>query len=110
VSEALRRLECSRTALAYFGTARPAAYGLAIEERPEPTRVDCVAISVTLLHGVYVSEDPFQGFRELSADARVGFSILVYDTRKPAVDAAWRAALERDAGRTAWMFFVRPAS
>ena len=83
-----------RVKLSYFGTADPAAYGIAYDPLPRwppPEKVDFVpanpapgvyAISAGNLQGVLL-DDPsaFDWFHRRSPDAIVGGSILVYHVR-----------------------------
>lgn len=76
--------------LAYFGLADPKHFGIDYEYLPsfvipEPQNVrqevrlqGWVAISATLLEGVYLSEDIFKPFRSMEPVARIGYSIYVY--------------------------------
>ena len=41
-----------------------------------------VAISATILRGLYRPEEDYQWFRDREPDARIGYSIYVYDLRK----------------------------
>ena len=46
--------------------------------------LDCVvAVSATVLYGAYVPGDYYAWLRELTPTAKVGYSIYVYDLRKP---------------------------
>lgn len=77
--------------ISYFGVTDLAYYGV----RHQLTEVwnggsgenlDCVvAISATLLQGLYRDED-YSWFRTREPDARVGYSIYVYDLRKRLLD------------------------
>lgn len=79
--------------LAYFGTASPAAYGLDVTLLPgappaprhrierRVRRGDVVAVSATLLHGMYVEPEDRELMARLRAQepiGRAGYSILVY--------------------------------
>ena len=75
--------------LCYFGRAQPWYYGIkdqSIPATPEVragARPDClVAISATPLQGVYVPLENFRWLRERKPDAKVGYSIYVYDLRR----------------------------
>lgn len=90
-----------RVALAYFGTASPAAYGIDAvpwdsADQPAIDGCDWLAVSATHLQGVYegvyVHGDPFAPFLRLTPDARAGYGTFLYDLRKPAVRAAFNAA------------------
>jgi hypothetical protein len=77
-----------RVCMAYFGTADLDYYGLPYDtlahERTEAEAMsrDCVlAVSATLLEGVYLPDDSFAWLRERKPTARVGYSIYVYDLR-----------------------------
>lgn len=85
--------------LKYFGTSPPGAYGIDsvwFDGRDLEATANCdwVAISVTELQGPYLEGDPFRDFRELKPDARAGYSIMIYDRRKPQVEAAIQSALK----------------
>jgi hypothetical protein len=48
------------------------------------SQVDCIAaISATMLHDVYIGSASFRWLRERTPMAKVGYSIYVYDLRKP---------------------------
>lgn len=83
----------TRLKLAYFGTADPAHHGVPAELLPgqmlprpaawvrEVRRGDVVAVSATLLQGLYVEPEDRELFARLRAEtpvARVGASIFVY--------------------------------
>jgi 4-amino-4-deoxy-L-arabinose transferase-like glycosyltransferase len=75
--------------LSYFGTADPAYYGLRVLDVPftdDPYGRDSVdaivAVSVTLLQGVYTPDGRYDWLRELEPSARIGYSIYAYDLRK----------------------------
>jgi 4-amino-4-deoxy-L-arabinose transferase-like glycosyltransferase len=95
-----RELEARRyqkVALCYFGTAKPAAYGLrsvdwTSYDASSVSDCDWLAISATSLQGVYgLPTEAFNRFRDLPS-ARVGYSIFLYDLKDPRVHAAWEAA------------------
>ena len=82
-----------RLKLAYFGTADPAYYGLAVDRLPgyqpaPPSSLvrhvrpgDVLAVSATLLQGLYLEpgmEGLMERLRAREPDGRVGYSILVY--------------------------------
>jgi hypothetical protein len=97
--DTLRRLKYRHVLLKYFGTALPQAYGLdvdVLESNPALPLVDYdgFAVSVTHLHGLYLSGDLFAGFRHLKPVARAGHTIVVYDLHDPAASACLKAALE----------------
>jgi len=48
---------------------------------------DWIAISATFLDGVYIG-DAFAPFREIDPSDRAGYSILLYDARRPEVRRA----------------------
>lgn len=79
-------------ALGYFGTARPEGYGvracrLASFGSERFTRsVDCalepvIAVSLTLLQGLYVGREAYEWLRRRAPTAIVGGSIAVFDLR-----------------------------
>lgn len=74
--------------LEYFGTANLRYYGVnaAGVPRADPSeiaQVDCVlAISVTLLKGLYVDPGSYVWLHDKTPVAKVGWSIWVYDLRK----------------------------
>jgi 4-amino-4-deoxy-L-arabinose transferase-like glycosyltransferase len=74
----------------YFGMAYPKLYGLpqnslpATWETEKRARLDCIgAISVTLLHDVYLKPGEYAWLRELKPIGNVGHSIALFDLRKP---------------------------
>jgi len=76
--------------LEYFGMAYAEHYGVKRNGLPktwetgERANLDCVgAISATLLHDVYVEPGKFAWLRELRPMGNVGYSIYLYDFRKP---------------------------
>lgn len=80
----------SEVRFAYFGTADPDYYGLRALDVPftgDPYGREnanaIVAVSVTLLQGVYTPDDRYGWLRELEPSARIGYSIYAYDLRKP---------------------------
>jgi hypothetical protein len=75
--------------LAYFGTADAAYYGVPHNGIPftwqagERASLDCVgAISVTLLHDLYLKPGAYRWLREMRPAGRAGYSIYLYDLRK----------------------------
>jgi hypothetical protein len=74
--------------LEYFGTANLGYYGVKAMGVPrsdpsEIAQVDCMlAISVTLLKGLYVDPGSYVWLHEKMPIAKVGWSIWVYDLRK----------------------------
>jgi 4-amino-4-deoxy-L-arabinose transferase-like glycosyltransferase len=86
-----------RALLAYFGTAPPQAYGIRAVpwDSPDDAAVrDCrwVAVSATLLNGVYLRRDPLRAFRRLRPAERMADSIFLYDGARADVQAALAAA------------------
>jgi hypothetical protein len=78
--------------LSYFGMASAKFY--AVPENPLPATwevekratLDCIgAVSVTLLHDVYLRLGHFTWLRQLKPIENVGYSINLYDLRKPKV-------------------------
>jgi len=82
----------TRVALAYYGSAPTSAYGIdavALRSAVDPAaRPRYVAISATLLQGVFVCGDPLRAFRALNEDGRAGYSIFIYSLARPEVMAA----------------------
>lgn len=75
--------------LCYFGYAAPAYYGIKEEYLPKTwdkdarERVNCVgAISVTLLHDVYLKKGSYEWLRARTPMGTLGNSIYLYDLRK----------------------------
>jgi 4-amino-4-deoxy-L-arabinose transferase-like glycosyltransferase len=75
----------------YFGNAdfawyrMPGRYLSPTLSDQELERVDCVAaVSVTPLYGLYLPRDTFRSLRRRTPMARIGYSIYLYDLRKPA--------------------------
>ncbi len=72
-----------------LGTADTAYYKIGVDELlqvPDKNKLSetCVlAVSATVLQGVYVPPESFAWLRELKPTAKVGYSIYVYDLRKP---------------------------
>jgi hypothetical protein len=97
LKEAMARRGIRRLRVAYFGSAPLEAYGVAgvpwdTPADPDPAGDGWLAISATYLQGVYCVGDPFAGFRALEPDARVAFSMFLYDLgRADARDAFARA-------------------
>ena len=76
--------------LAYFGMSYAKLYGMQENSMPatweveKRAKLDCIgAVSVTLLHGVYVKPGEFAWLRQLKPIGNVGYSIYLYDLRKP---------------------------
>jgi hypothetical protein len=76
--------------LLYFGTALPEYYGLKHEEVPRTGQVaqreavDCIAaVSATPLYDLYLDPGDMQWLRERQPMAKIGYSIYLYDLRKP---------------------------
>jgi len=79
-----------KVCLDYFGSAEPKYYGIQYEYLPrtwdkdELERMDCIgAISVTLLHDLYIRPGSFEWLRRRTRIGIVGRSIYLYDLRKP---------------------------
>ena len=79
-----------KVCLDYFGSAEPKYYGIQYEYLPrtwdkvELERMDCVgAISVTLLHDLYIRPGSYEWLRRRAPIGVVGSSIYLYDLRKP---------------------------
>lgn len=98
----LERLGHQRVLLAYFGTARPEAYGIkatpwGTASTTELERFDVLAISVTTLQGTYAgNRDPFAPLRELEPTSRAGNSILLYELRDERTREALKRCRERE--------------
>lgn len=78
--------------LEYFGYADAPYYGIRAEYLPKTwdkddrERVDCIgAISVTLLHDLYIRPGSYAWLRERAPIGAVGSSIYLYDLRKRAL-------------------------
>lgn len=85
----LERLGVKTFWTCYFGSAELEYYGLEALSLPpqrelgDTSKFDgVIAISVTPLQGVYVPPEDFAWLRERTPDARIGYSIYVYDLRK----------------------------
>ena len=75
--------------LNYFGSAPPVYYGITSVPLPwtesiaERKELDCVAaVSVTVLHDLYLPTGSYAWVRQLKPVARIGRSIYVYDLRQ----------------------------
>jgi hypothetical protein len=75
--------------LFYFGYAAPSYYGIKEQYLPrtwdkdELQRTDCIgAISVTLLHDLYIKPGSYEWLRQRTPLGTVGNSIYIYDLRK----------------------------
>jgi hypothetical protein len=75
----------------YFGMAYFKYYGLPPNSMPKTwetekrSKLDCIgAISATILHDVYVKPGQFEWLRQLKPIGNAGYSIYLYDLRKPA--------------------------
>jgi hypothetical protein len=75
--------------LFYFGYASPSYYGIKERYLPrswdkdERERMDCIgAISVTLLHDLYIPPGSYEWLRRRTPLGTVGNSIYIYDLRK----------------------------
>jgi hypothetical protein len=89
----------ARTALSYFGTTLPEAYGIQadpIERLTLPVgEYNLLAVSATHLQGLYGTGDqPFRKFLSLAPVSRAGYSILLYDLSDPAARSAFQSAVE----------------
>lgn len=104
LARVVRAQPLGRLYLAYFGTADPAAHGLAyhwapsgglaearFEDGPDPGGKEWIAISVTDLLGVYLERDVYAWLRERPFTAFPGRSIALYDITADA-QAHWRLA------------------
>lgn len=91
LKEYLDRNGIGKVKLAYFGFTDPAYFGIDYDYlpsvtivHPRPFRPDapldgCIAISATLLQGLYLPQgDLYREFRDLTPAARIGYSIFVY--------------------------------
>ena len=79
----------------YFGLAPIEYYGVTGPNVPTTAdkrdEADCyAAVSVTVLNGVYVTPGDYAWLRPLKPVAKVGYSIYVYDLRKPHPEAPAR--------------------
>ena len=88
-----------RVVMKYFGTAFPGSYGVQADEiehlTMRPEEYELLALSVTYLNGLHIDgRDPFREFRRLEPDAQVGYSIMMYDLRRPDALFAFREALK----------------
>jgi len=87
------------TALRYFGSAAPKAYGVyadSIETLPrDPAEYALLAVSATDLQGVRPGDDPLRFFRSVRPAARAGYSIFLFDLDTPEKRAAFREAARR---------------
>lgn len=95
----LRKHPGARTALSYFGTALPEAYGIQadpIEKLTLPVaEYSLLAVSATHLQGLYGTGDqPFRKFLSQEPVSRAGYSILLYDLSTPAARSAFQTAVE----------------
>ncbi len=96
----LQRLRSRRPALRYFGTADPKAYDIQADRVPQLTRpveeYDTLAVSVSPLQGVYADgDDPFREFRQIKPDGHAGWSIYLFDLRRPEARRAMELAIAR---------------
>ena len=86
----LDRRGYKKVLLAYFGTARPEAYGIETEpwrrmSSAELSEYDAVAVSVTLLEWAHTGgDDPFSELRDREPAARVGNSMMLYNLKTSA--------------------------
>jgi len=74
----------------YFGTADARFYGIPQNSMPatwevdKRAKLDCIgAVSVTLLHDVYQPPGHFAWLRQLKPIGNLGYSMNLYDLRKP---------------------------
>ena len=86
----MRHHDIPRVYLAYFGTAWPTAYGVdymplpSYLKLPEVIRNDTaaepewLAVSATMLTGMYFRNDPYRQFRETRPDHVIAHSIYLY--------------------------------
>ena len=77
-----------KMALAYFGTADPADYGVQAEEVTRLSvaqllECDGLAVSANHLSGLYPLRGPLRALVGLQPTAQAGYSILLYDLREP---------------------------
>lgn len=77
--------------LDYFGSAEPEYYGIRAEYLPKTwdkvdlERMNCIgAISVTLLHDLYIRPGSYEWLRQRTPIGMAGSSVYLYDLRKPA--------------------------
>lgn len=100
IRQILASLGARQPVAAYFGTAPPEAYGVTARlwsTAPEDAKAkaDWIVISATYLAGLYLENDPFEGFRSVEPFARPTPAIFVYDTSRPDVKAALARAIAR---------------
>lgn len=76
--------------LLYFGSAPPEYYGMHADEVPRTNELElrrtanCLAaVSVTPLYDLYLTPGEMAWLRERKPDAKIGYSIYIYDLRKP---------------------------
>ena len=76
--------------LLYFGNALPEYYGIQADRVPltgeiaEQESANCLAaVSATPLYGLYMPSGSLDWLRKRAPVAKVGYSIYVYDLRKP---------------------------
>lgn len=76
--------------LRYFGAPDPSEFGFRWETLPETNdlatraETDCIgAVSATLLKDVYVPPGAYQWLRDRQPIGNIGYSIYLYDLRKP---------------------------
>ena len=85
------RNRIDKLCICYFGRARMSYYGIdnyqavpSTEEMRKGAQPDCVAaVSATALEGAYVGLETFRWLRERQPMAKVGYSIYLYDLRRP---------------------------
>jgi hypothetical protein len=96
LGDSLRAHGTNRVALAYFGSAPPMAYGVNAEPIRSAATTDSpewLAVSATLLQGVFLCGDPFAPLRQLPFDDRAGYSIFMFDLRRESVRTAMAEVL-----------------
>lgn len=102
LAKTLDQLEGKTVVLHYFGTDKPAHYGIEAEPwtrdiGPTARAADVLAISATHLAGAYGEErDSFCAFRRLEPIDRAGYSILLFDLNSDAGSRALEIALKRN--------------
>ena len=84
----MRSRQIPRISLSYFGSARPAAYGIDYLPMPSFLRLpnhagagaapEYAVISATNLHGLYLIGDPFRAYRDIEPDTIIAHTLLVY--------------------------------
>jgi hypothetical protein len=79
-----------RVCVVYFGTGDLGYYQVEFEGLPltaeleQRRNLDCVAaVNVTPLYGLHSTPESYRWLREMEPTARIGYSIYLYDLRKP---------------------------